>query len=179
VKPILHGLFDEAELAGVRAERAQIIEVQQKKVKLTVEIYDALDRCCELVDGEIRDLSVVLPDFAKAAEAASGKRKKAGAAAAGAAADDHGNAAQTPGGGAQPAAAGLVPVTALKVDKNEPTYCYCGQVSYGSMVGCDNDDCPYEWFHLGCLGLKEEPPEGAEWFCPDCRTKLGKDKDGG
>ncbi|MEQ2230023.1 Inhibitor of growth protein 3 [Ilyodon furcidens] len=35
-------------------------------------------------------------------------------------------------------------------DPNEPRYCICNQVSYGEMVGCDNTDCPIEWFHYGC-----------------------------
>lgn len=26
----------------------------------------------------------------------------------------------------------------LPVDPNEPTYCFCNQVSYGEMVACDN-----------------------------------------
>ncbi|KAG0570732.1 hypothetical protein KC19_6G183700 [Ceratodon purpureus] len=28
----------------------------------------------------------------------------------------------------------------LPVDPNEPTYCYCGQVSYGEMIACDNSE---------------------------------------
>lgn len=28
----------------------------------------------------------------------------------------------------------------LPVDPNEPTYCFCNQVSYGEMVACDNTD---------------------------------------
>jgi hypothetical protein len=28
----------------------------------------------------------------------------------------------------------------LPVDPNEPTYCYCGQVSYGEMIACDNPE---------------------------------------
>ncbi|XP_052820948.1 inhibitor of growth protein 4-like isoform X3 [Mya arenaria] len=36
----------------------------------------------------------------------------------------------------------------MPVDPNEPTYCLCHQVSYGEMIGCDNLDCPIEWFHL-------------------------------
>lgn len=28
-------------------------------------------------------------------------------------------------------------------------YCFCKQVSWGNMVGCDNPDCQYEWFHWG------------------------------
>ena len=30
-------------------------------------------------------------------------------------------------------------------------YCICRQPSYGDMVGCDNDDCPNEWFHFSCV----------------------------
>ncbi len=39
----------------------------------------------------------------------------------------------------------------------EPRYCYCDQVSYGSMVACDAKDCPREWFHLNCVGLTRAP----------------------
>ncbi|KAI8888157.1 hypothetical protein K501DRAFT_291737 [Backusella circina FSU 941] len=30
--------------------------------------------------------------------------------------------------------------TDASIDPNEPLYCYCQQVSYGEMVGCDNSD---------------------------------------
>ncbi|ORZ03483.1 hypothetical protein BCR43DRAFT_429643, partial [Syncephalastrum racemosum] len=49
---------------------------------------------------------------------------------------------------------------------NEPLYCYCRQVSYGEMVGCDGENCPYEWFHMDCVGL-DAPPKGA-WYCEHC-----------
>merc|ERR1719264_1746708 len=42
-------------------------------------------------------------------------------------------------------------------DPNEPRYCICNQVSYGDMVACDNDDCPYEWFHYPCVGITAPP----------------------
>jgi len=51
-------------------------------------------------------------------------------------------------------------------DPNEPRYCICNQVSYGDMVACDNDDCPYEWFHYPCVGVTA-PPKG-KWFCQPC-----------
>ncbi|KOB70727.1 Inhibitor of growth protein [Operophtera brumata] len=44
-------------------------------------------------------------------------------------------------------------------DPNEPRYCICNQVSYGDMVACDNQDCPYEWFHYPCVGITA-PPKG-------------------
>lgn len=52
----------------------------------------------------------------------------------------------------------------------EPLYCYCQNVSYGEMVGCDGEDCKLEWFHLPCLKLAE-PPKG-KWYCKDCAAKL-------
>lgn len=57
---------------------------------------------------------------------------------------------------------------------NEPTYCYCNQVSFGEMVGCDGDDCKREWFHLPCIGYKN-PPKG-KWYCDDCLAKMKKIK---
>ena len=43
--------------------------------------------------------------------------------------------------------------------ENEPRYCYCQQVSYGEMVGCDAKDCKREWFHLPCVGMTKPPPK--------------------
>ena len=37
------------------------------------------------------------------------------------------------------------------------------------MVACDNEDCPYEWFHWSCVGLKSEP--NGKWFCEECGEK--------
>ncbi|KEY64952.1 hypothetical protein S7711_08193 [Stachybotrys chartarum IBT 7711] len=50
---------------------------------------------------------------------------------------------------------------------DDKKYCLCHNVSYGDMVACDNDNCPYEWFHWSCVGLKSEP--NGTWFCPVCR----------
>jgi inhibitor of growth protein 4 len=51
-------------------------------------------------------------------------------------------------------------------DPNEPVYCSCKRVSFGQMVACENPDCFIEWYHFGCVGLKEEPNV---WYCPSCR----------
>ena len=77
------------------------------------------------------------------------------------------------------------------VDPNEPRYCICGDVSWGTMIACDNEDvsstrrdcreivvqltlfqCEKEWFHLECVKLEEMPPRRTKWYCPDCRKKL-------
>ncbi|KAK6255084.1 hypothetical protein QUC31_016774 [Theobroma cacao] len=62
----------------------------------------------------------------------------------------------------------------LPVDPNEPTYCLCNQVSYGEMVACDNPDCKIEWFHFGCVGLKEQPK--GKWYCSDCAALRNRRK---
>ena len=59
-------------------------------------------------------------------------------------------------------------------DPNEPRYCLCNQVSYGEMVGCDNDKCPIEWFHYGCVGLTEAPK--GKWYCPQCTQAMRRRK---
>ncbi|XBW35611.1 hypothetical protein QEN19_001185 [Hanseniaspora menglaensis] len=54
-------------------------------------------------------------------------------------------------------------------EEDDQLYCFCQTVSFGEMVACDNNDCKYQWFHYGCIGLNE-PPKGV-WYCPDCRKK--------
>jgi len=60
----------------------------------------------------------------------------------------------------------------MPVDPNEPTYCLCHQVSYGEMIGCDNNDCLIEWFHFGCVGLTTKPK--GKWYCPKCSLERKK-----
>ncbi|XP_076328499.1 inhibitor of growth protein 5 isoform X1 [Tachypleus tridentatus] len=60
----------------------------------------------------------------------------------------------------------------MPVDPNEPTYCLCHQVSYGEMIGCDNPDCPIEWFHFACVGLTSKPK--GKWYCPKCSSDRKK-----
>ncbi|KAI8587230.1 hypothetical protein BDZ88DRAFT_426198 [Geranomyces variabilis] len=58
---------------------------------------------------------------------------------------------------------------AVTGSEDEHLYCTCNNVSYGSMVACDNERCPIEWFHYACVGLTA-PPKGA-WFCKACTAK--------
>lgn len=52
-------------------------------------------------------------------------------------------------------------------EPEEPLYCLCSQISYGEMIGCDNDVCPIEWFHFNCVNLNNKPK--GKWYCPKCR----------
>nr|POF15200.1 inhibitor of growth protein 3 [Quercus suber] len=76
------------------------------------------------------------------------------------------------GASADAAAATAVEAVEDEIDPDEPRYCVCGDVSWGTMIACDNEDCEKEWFHLSCVGLSELPPRRTKWYCPDCRKKL-------
>jgi len=69
----------------------------------------------------------------------------------------------------------------MDVDEDEAgddkKYCTCQNVSFGDMVACDNEDCPFEWFHWSCVGLKSEP--NGTWYCPVCAEKMAALKKGG
>jgi len=65
-------------------------------------------------------------------------------------------------------------IAARRSNADEPLYCYCNQVSYGEMVGCDGDDCKREWFHLPCTGLATLPK--GKWYCDECLSKIKKAK---
>ena len=60
------------------------------------------------------------------------------------------------------------------VDPDEPTYCICQSISYGDMIGCDNDDCEIEWFHFGCVNLTHKPK--GKWYCPRCAAERKENK---
>lgn len=49
----------------------------------------------------------------------------------------------------------------------EPTYCLCSQLSYGSMILCDSKACDIKWFHFNCVNLTTKPK--GKWYCPNCR----------
>ncbi|CAI4223768.1 unnamed protein product [Auanema sp. JU1783] len=68
----------------------------------------------------------------------------------------------------------ITPALDMPVDPSEPIYCFCHQVSFGEMVGCDNKDCPYEWFHFQCLGISDVP--NGHWFCDHCKDPKNQKK---
>ncbi|KAF2089999.1 hypothetical protein K490DRAFT_62871 [Saccharata proteae CBS 121410] len=56
----------------------------------------------------------------------------------------------------------------MEVDEadDDANYCLCNRPSFGDMVACDNANCPIQWFHWECVGIREEPK--GEWLCPNC-----------
>lgn len=62
------------------------------------------------------------------------------------------------------------PSTTINSSGNEPVYCTCKQVSFGQMIACDGQECPVEWFHSTCVGLKSLPK--GKWYCKGCQESL-------
>ncbi|XP_057472295.1 PHD finger protein ING1 isoform X2 [Actinidia eriantha] len=165
-------------------EQKHAVRIADEKVALASQAY-------ELVDSHVQQLDQYLKKFDEEL-----RRERESAAAAGSAAQNldsnvkSGRGSERGRGGrkksrettstaAAAATSAGNPISMdldLPVDPNEPTYCFCNQVSYGEMVACDNPDCKIEWFHYGCVGLKEQPK--GKWYCSECvgmqKRKKGK-----
>ncbi|PPD98377.1 hypothetical protein GOBAR_DD04626 [Gossypium barbadense] len=129
-------------------EQKHSVRIADEKVALAIQAYD-------LVDSHIQQLDQYLK---KSGEELRRERENTATA----------SPTQTPDGTTKSGRSDL------PVDPNEPTYCLCNQVSYGEMVACDNPNCKIEWFHFGCVGLKEQPK--GKWYCPDCATVKNRRK---
>ncbi|CAE6446334.1 Transcriptional regulatory protein PHO23 [Saccharomyces cerevisiae S288c] [Rhizoctonia solani] len=57
---------------------------------------------------------------------------------------------------------------------DEQVYCTCKRVSFGEMIACDNTECPFEWFHLSCVGITKPSPM-EKWYCERCREGVAQD----
>lgn len=69
-------------------------------------------------------------------------------------------------------------------ERDENLYCFCQRGSFGEMIGCDSDECKFEWvrlhylrqFHIGCVGVSKPLPQ--TWVCSDCLAKNKKRRRG-
>jgi len=119
--------------------------------------------------SEKRNVAGFNPKNVIKSETDKGARKKPGAKNI---VENKVSALSSPSGGALAIISTPNEVLDMPVDPNEPTYCLCHQVSYGEMIGCDNSDCPIEWFHFGCVQLTSKPK--GKWFCPKCSGERKK-----
>ena len=92
----------------------------------------------------LRTLKSSLRQTSKAAALMAAQQQQAAAAAA-AAAQAQPSATQVAGGELDDMS-GDIQVDEWNADPNEPRYCLCNQVSYGEMVGCDNNDVSVIFF---------------------------------
>ncbi|CAI4064687.1 hypothetical protein SUVZ_08G1050 [Saccharomyces uvarum] len=70
---------------------------------------------------------------------------------------------------------GITPRRAAdSITDQEEVYCFCRKTSYGPMVACDCPACPFEWFHYGCVNLKNAPK--GKWYCSEDCEKIAKQR---
>ncbi|RWS11801.1 inhibitor of growth protein 4-like protein [Dinothrombium tinctorium] len=173
-------------------EKAKVLS--DEKVQLSMQTYEMVDKHIRRLDAELTKLEADLKDKALNNTAMPEEQKKKGRGGG----RDKGKAAFNPknvikeetdkgrrkqktlnetnvanvSSSSALSITGSNEVLDMPVDPNEPTYCLCHQVSYGEMIGCDNPDCPIEWFHFGCVGLTMKPK--GKWFCPKCIVERKK-----
>lgn len=155
-------------------EQKHCIRIADEKVALAVQAYDLVDAHIQQLDQYLRraDEERRAREISAAAAASAQSSEGDTRSGRGSESSGRGGRKKTRLAAAAATAAAVAseppPVMDLDlpVDPNEPTYCFCNQVSYGEMVACDNPSCKIEWFHFGCVGLKEQPK--GKWFCPDC-----------
>ena len=59
----------------------------------------------------------------------------------------------------------------LKAIDDEEVWCYCQKfIPDTTLIGCDNNNCKVQWFHMTCIGLDVAPTDS--WFCPACKQNL-------
>ncbi|EJT98799.1 hypothetical protein DACRYDRAFT_57152 [Dacryopinax primogenitus] len=59
-----------------------------------------------------------------------------------------------------------------ETDDQNP-YCFCRKPSWGEMIGCEDDDCDFQWFHIGCVNVSD-PDMFDKWYCETCQKRTGK-----
>jgi hypothetical protein len=164
----VHHLFEKAK------------EYSDDKVQLAMQTYEMVDKHIRRLDAELAKLEAdikekqtggVVPDEGKKKSGGRGREKKHLTVRSVASEESEQRKE------AELSLMALVPAAGnelldMPVDPNEPTYCVCHQVSYGEMIGCDNPECPIEWFHFGCVGLSAKPK--GKWYCAKCTTDRKK-----
>ncbi|VVB07291.1 unnamed protein product [Arabis nemorensis] len=151
-------------------EQKHSVRIADEKVALAMQAYDLVDMHVQQLDQYMKKSDEEMRREKESAAAnieGSGKAGKAGEGGRGGRKKTRlATAASTAAASTGMSSSGMD--LDLPVDPNEPTYCICNQVSYGEMIACDNNECKIEWFHFGCVGLKEQPK--GKWYCPDCAT---------
>jgi len=183
-----------AEMEKIQKMFKKSKETADEKVQLAIQTYELVDKHIRRLDNDLAKFESEMKEKGRLSQTESeeeveddeiskknnkkklkdGKKKKGGKQ------DDDKKKKKQKGSKADqattPSNMGILGVPQeiidMPVDPNEPTYCLCQQVSYGEMIGCDNQECPIEWFHFGCMGLTTKPK--GKWYCPKCQPMFKK-----
>ncbi|CAM6087827.1 unnamed protein product [Calypogeia fissa] len=145
--------------ASIREHSNRIASVQKECLRIAEDKLALAVQSYELVDSHIQQLDA---DYRKYEEERKRERDVPGAGALG---YPEGRP-QEVGKGSKLGGQRKGLCKSFVDELNEPTYCYCNDVSYGDMIACDHPECKLEWFHFDCVGIKERPK--GKWFCLEC-----------
>ncbi|XP_027009310.1 inhibitor of growth protein 5-like isoform X1 [Tachysurus fulvidraco] len=170
-------------LKRINGAYSKCLEFSDDKVQLAMQIYELVDKHIRRLDADLARFENELKDklewsgLESSDDKKSKKKKNLKDRRGGSGREKSGSGHDSPKHKAQKNTDVLLDVQSsdvldMPVDPNEPTYCLCAQVSYGEMIGCDNADCPIEWFHFACVCLTTKPK--GKWFCPRCIQDLKK-----
>uniref|UniRef100_A0A061R8K6 Inhibitor of growth protein 4 n=1 Tax=Tetraselmis sp. GSL018 TaxID=582737 RepID=A0A061R8K6_9CHLO len=153
--------FDET----IEAQIRQLLQYEEEKVSLATHVYTTVDNHIKVLDSDLVALKGEIDgERASSVEPSKRGRPKGGRKRR----EPDAEGAREDGRNQADRAAPAADVMGQVFDSNEPVYCYCRQVSFGDMIGCDNEDCPIEWFHYGCVGITPETVPDV-WYCKDCQ----------
>lgn len=158
----------------------QIMMISEEKVKRAQQVYDLVDQHIRKLDKDLKnfgaevskerdrlDIPVPVREQKNTVDQSSGRKRKEMPRS-----DAEAPVEVDPNMSAEQLYQEALAVT----DPNEPKYCYCNRISFGEMIACENDDCPIEWFHFGCVGLTPENRPVGQWFCDECKAELRRQK---
>ena len=113
----------------------------------TPKVPGASELCAALNDAGVGDC--LEADDARSSAFMLTERKRTGTINGRTTVRTHG---QSAGGGSEDArdAQGAPLLTDVDEERDETLYCFCNRPSFGEMIGCDSDECKYEWV---CLWL--------------------------
>ena len=150
-------------------ELGAVLALHDRQLGLAREAYNLVDVQVRQLDKQLKQVEGALEKRAERLE--GGGRGKGGPPGAW----GIGEVRPPAGGGGEGTSEGeeadgdVAATPGVGVDPLEPTYCYCKGVSFGEMVGCENEDCKIGWFHLACVGLTPDTVPRGKWLCPSCR----------
>lgn len=122
----------------------ECLELAEQKVVLANEALVLVNANTKKLDKDIAKYKSI---------ESNSKRRQASAAASGRMAAQGTGRGRKKNDGPDPPPIHYIPPTNAATAER---YCYCRQISYGEMIGCDNPHCKIEWFHFECVGLTTE-----------------------
>uniref|UniRef100_A0A8W7PR29 Inhibitor of growth protein n=1 Tax=Anopheles coluzzii TaxID=1518534 RepID=A0A8W7PR29_ANOCL len=178
----------DVEFDSIRTNYYRVLDDSDEKIQLAGQMYDLVERYLRRLDTELDKFkceleadhngiteilekrSLELDSMTSNGGANQKENRGSTGGTAGTSGTSSSTTTTTSAAAAEPAASVDQAPEGEWFDPNEPRYCLCNQVSYGDMVACDNEDCPFEWFHYPCVNISSSPK--GKWYCPQCSSSM-------